>query len=104
MKNGYWEIRPLKNNVLLGPLPKLEQSAGGILLPNFLNDDRKQYIVLAVGPAVTQVQVGDRVLAELVHSHLILDDGTDRRICPESEIVLKWETTHPIDKYVRKES
>lgn len=91
----------LGNRVLLKPLPKPVQSAGGILIPQQYQDDSKLYEVVAVGPGEwrknkkkkmvfhpMEVKPGDKVLAELYHDHLILDDGT--RIARADYIMAVW--------------
>ncbi len=64
-------VRPLGNTVLLAPMIKPLRSDGGIHLVDKYQDDRTQWVVLAVGPGYTtkkgeliapEVKVGDRVL------------------------------------------
>ena len=91
----------LGNRVLLKPLAKPVQSAGGILIHQQWQDDQKLYEVLAVGPGEwvknkkkklvfhpMQVKPGDKVLAELFHDHTILEDGT--RIARADYIQAVW--------------
>lgn len=91
----------LGNRVLLKPLAKPVQSAGGILIPQQYQDDSKLYEVLAVGPGEwvrnkkkklvfqpMQVKPGDKVLAELYHDHFIMEDGS--RIARADYIQMVW--------------
>jgi len=56
-------IRPLKANVIIERIKKDEMTAGGIVLPGGDRDEADRATVIAVGPEVTSVQVGDEVLA-----------------------------------------
>ena len=68
----------MRNLIHVAPLPKKTRSSGGIHLLPHLNDDEKQYRVLARGPKVTEeIQPGCHVLANLytdVKHHF--EDGT----------------------------
>jgi chaperonin GroES len=90
-------IHALGNQVLVGAVPKVKQSPGGILYhPTFI-DDRKQWFVLAVGPGrllkdgtrlLPDVRAGDRVVLEqLGKDRHPLDDGTGRVFVDAAEIV-----------------
>lgn len=83
-------MRLLKKNVLLRPMTKRIQSAGGILLPQDYQDDRKQWVVDAVSPNVINVTPGDRVLldAYATPNNVLLEDG--RVIVDAERILMKW--------------
>lgn len=87
MKDGFWEIRPLGNNVLLGPLEQIAVSRGGIHYPQGHKDDATRYAVVAVGPKVRDVRPGDVVIAPLYFTHLVLEDGTDRRVADANQLI-----------------
>ena len=50
-------IRPLHDKVLIERLENVKQTASGIILKHSEEPDRAR--VLAIGPQVTEVQVGD---------------------------------------------
>lgn len=54
-------IKPLRNNVLIQRVKKSMETASGIVLTVSEEADRAQ--VLAIGPLVDEVAVGDEVLA-----------------------------------------
>lgn len=94
-------LKLLGNRVLLKPLPKTLKSGAGIHYPERYVDDVKLYEVVAVGPGEwrknkkkkmvfhpMEVKPGDKVLAELFHDHLIMEDGT--RIARADYIMAVW--------------
>lgn len=52
-------IKPLHDKVLIERIENVKQTASGIILKNSEEPDRAK--VLAIGPQVTEVQVGDIV-------------------------------------------
>lgn len=52
-------IKPLHDKVLIERIENVKQTASGIILKNSEEPDRAK--VLAIGPDVTEVQVGDVV-------------------------------------------
>lgn len=81
-------IRPTRDNVLLSAIPPKPVSAGGIHLVEQYNDDRMQWIVDAVGPKVTEVVPGDRVLTPLYFDHVTLADG--RKLVSQKQLIMRW--------------
>lgn len=87
-------IKPLGNDVLVGPLPKLTKSEGGILFADAYQDDRKQYRILALGsgPRIDpEIQVGRRCLLDpgvLGIKHI--EDGTGRLLVRADRILMVW--------------
>jgi co-chaperonin GroES (HSP10) len=53
-------IKPLQNKVLIERLESVKETASGIILKSSEEPDRAK--VLAIGPDVTEVEVGDIVL------------------------------------------
>lgn len=57
-------LRPLGSNVVVEPL-EVRRSPGGIVTPEQYLPDTSEWRVVAVGPKVTDMQPGQRVLAYL---------------------------------------
>lgn len=55
-------IRPLKKNVIVERIAKEEVSSGGIVLPGGDREAADKAVVLAIGPEVTDVKIGDSLL------------------------------------------
>ncbi len=86
-------IKPIGNLMLVSNImPKLV-SPGGIHLinnPDWL-DDRRQYRVLAIGPKVKEIAVGDHVLCpNYTGSPVDLEDGTQRWIFGADQAIAVW--------------
>ena len=54
-------MKPLKNNVLVAQAANEEKTTSGIFLAGTTETGVKPAIILEVGPAVVDVQVGDKV-------------------------------------------
>lgn len=81
-------IRPLGNQVLIGPLPKRLVTPGGIYLIERYVDDEKSCVVTAVGPKVKDIPIGSHVIVEeLGYNRKPVEDGTGRIIVDAREIV-----------------
>jgi len=88
-------LKILGNRVLLEPLPKPTQSAGGILFPMQYQDDGTQWRVagLGTGPKVPpEIEVGDCVMSPLYFDHFTLEDGTGRKIVGVEQLIAVWKT------------
>ena len=64
--------KPLRDDVLITRLEKTMETSTGIILTR--NDDADKAKVLAIGPQVTEVNVGDVVLANWNKSIKALED------------------------------
>jgi chaperonin GroES len=98
-----FEIRPLGNHVLIGPIPPSEIIAqppqNRIIVPDSCEDPRKhkQFRVLAVGPGkllkngqrlAPEVAVGDYVMFSGDFDHKELEDG--RKLVNADQLLAKW--------------
>lgn len=81
-------IKPTKDRLLLRPLASRPVSDGGIHLLEKFNDDKMQWIVEAIGPDVTEVAIGDRVLTPLHFDHETLSDG--RKLVRKGQLLMAW--------------
>ena len=55
-------IRPLKANVIVERIKKEEVSSGGIVLPGGDREEADKAVVVATGPDVSTVNIGDSLL------------------------------------------
>lgn len=67
-------LRPLRNKVALKEVAKESKSSSGIVLMGG-SDATPEFGVIAIGPEVVDVKVGDRVLIEIGKS-VMADSGT----------------------------
>ena len=57
-------VKPMDGKIVIRPIEKTEEKVGGIYLPDgHSSTDTKEYSVLAVADDVTDICVGNRVLA-----------------------------------------
>jgi len=68
-------IRPLRNKVALKEVKKESTTTSGIYLMSDVNAETPEFGVIAIGPEVVDVTVGDRVLIEIGKS-VMADSGT----------------------------
>jgi co-chaperonin GroES (HSP10) len=85
-------IKPLGSKVLLQPKGRAERTSGGILLPADaqLNTSKQEWLVLAVGPKVTDIVPGEYVLFRMEFGGHSLDDGTGRVLADFKDCSLAW--------------
>ena len=83
------KITPCLDRVLFQPEAAPERSKGGIIIPKTTQEDRssQQGVVIAVGPKVTSIKVGDRLLAPRYVGQQVRVDETDYTLVPEAEIL-----------------
>lgn len=85
-------ITPLKKRVLVAENADTTTSVHGILLDKADSvRDSRTGTVLAVGPDVTAVAVGDRVLLEWSKGSIVKVNGDQRVIINEDDIVVVIE-------------
>lgn len=86
-------IKPLADKILVSHIKMPTKTESGLHLPEDANyrDDRMQYRVLAVGPKVTSLQVGDRILCPLYTGEpILIEDGIERFIMRERDAIMFW--------------
>lgn len=84
-------ITPLKNNIYIAEAKKKAQSESGIILTSERGGDTAPAIVLAVGPAVTEVKVNDRLLVDWSKSSAVTIDGVQRAVIKEEDVIAVFE-------------
>lgn len=55
-------IRPLKDNIVVERIKKEEVTLGGIVLPGGDREEADKALVVAVGPEVEGINIGDELL------------------------------------------
>ena len=81
------EIRPLKNQVLIAQNAKEKATESGIILGDKGTGDIVHATVLAIGPEVTEVKVGDVIIPEWAKSSVVKIDGAQRAMIKEEFII-----------------
>jgi co-chaperonin GroES (HSP10) len=81
-------FRPLGKKVLVAENKRENQTASGIILEGGQGlGESKTGTVVAIGPEVTQVQVGDKILLEWNKAAVTVVDGAQRVVILEENIV-----------------
>lgn len=81
-------VRPLGKKVLVAEIKRENTTASGIIIEGRdVQGESKTGKVLAIGPEVTEVQVGDTVLLEWNKAQMVTVDGAQRVIVLEENIV-----------------
>jgi chaperonin GroES len=82
------EIKPLKKNVLVAENRSEHKSESGIVLEGATSiRDSKTGTVLAIGPDVTEVKVGDKIYLEWNKAQVIKVGDAQRVMIKEEDIV-----------------
>lgn len=82
------QFKPLKSNVLVAENKSENKSESGIILDHANSvRESKTGTVLAIGPDVTEVRVGDKILLDWSKASLVKIDDAQRVVIKESEIV-----------------
>jgi chaperonin GroES len=85
-------LTPLKKNVLVAEQKRENATASGIVIEGVAGlGDSKTGKVIAVGPEVTEVKVGDTVLLMWNKASVVTIDGAQRVIIKEEDIVAVLE-------------
>ena len=80
-------IKPLDDYVVAQSEDAPTKTASGLYLPEKATEKPKAAKVLAVGPSVKQVKVGDRILYEAYSQTEVKVEGTDYLLVKESKIL-----------------
>lgn len=84
-------VKPLKDIVLIAENKKESQTASGIILDGQGLGESKTGTVLAIGPKVDAVQVGDKVLLMWNKAQVVNVDGAQRVMIKQEDIVAVLE-------------
>ena len=94
---------PLFDRVMIRNMPHPERSAGGILLPHWIDRDEPQGEVVSVGINVWEFAVGDWVLTELDIGMRLEEKGEVFTLVHEPDCLLRWDE-EPSDEEKRRYS
>ena len=84
-------VRPLKDKVLVAENKKETQTASGIILDDKGLGESKTGTVLAIGPDVKSLVVGDKILLDWSKASIVNVDGAQRVMLSEENIVAVLE-------------
>jgi co-chaperonin GroES (HSP10) len=85
-------VKPIKKNVLVAENKGEVKSAGGLILDGAVSiRESKTGTVLAVGPDVTMVEVGDKILLDWTKGSVVKIDDAQRVMISEDNIVAVME-------------
>jgi co-chaperonin GroES (HSP10) len=88
LKDNIMAVRPLGKKVLVAENKRDNQTASGIILEGGQGlGESKTGTVIAIGPEVTQVQVGDKILLDWSKAQMATVDGAQRVMILEDNIV-----------------
>ena len=84
-------IRPMNDRVLIAQNAKENKTESGIILGDRGTGEVSKATVLAVGPDVTEVKVGDIILPEWSKASPVKVDGNERAMIKEEHIIAVCE-------------
>ena len=84
-------IRPMNDRVLIAQNAKENKTESGIILGDKGTGEVSKATVLAVGPDVTEVKVGDVILPEWSKASPVKVDGNERAMIKEEHIIAVCE-------------
>jgi len=84
-------IRPLGKRVVVKLMEKETVTPGGILLTRVDSDEVTRGLVLAVGPEVVDISVGDVILANWNKGQKMKVEDLDAYVVTEDDVVLVFE-------------
>ena len=84
-------LKPIKSKVILELVEKEKLSSGGIVLQKADPTEANRGIVLAIGPDVTDVEVGQEVLPNWNSAMKLKFDDKNLYVVDQEEIVLIFE-------------
>ena len=67
------EVRPLRTKVALKEFVSQESTSGSGLILVGATESQPEFGVVAIGPEVTEVKVGDRVMIEMGRGNIVED-------------------------------
>ena len=84
-------ITPLHDKIYIAEAKKKEQSASGIILTSDRGGDTTPAVVLAIGPEVKEVKIGDRIIIDWSKSAAVTVDGVQRAVIREQDVIAVFE-------------
>lgn len=84
-------IKPLKKNVLIVRLKKTTTTQAGIILQSDHDGNVDEAKVVATGPEVTEVRIGDRIFIDWNKAAPVSIDNVPHYVISEDSIVWVFE-------------
>ena len=84
-------LKPIKNKVILELIEKEKVTSGGIVLQKADPTEANRGLVVAIGPEVTDVEVGQEVLPNWNAAMKMKYDDSQLYVVDQDEIVLIFE-------------
>ena len=84
-------VNPLGDYIVAQPEEAVTKTASGLYLPEKAAEKPKVAKVLAVGVAVQQVRVGDRILYKTYSTNEVKVDGKDYLLVREEDVLATLE-------------
>lgn len=81
-------VKPLKDLVLIEPFEPEKVTQSGIIIPDSSQQQPNQATVVAVGPKVEEIKVGDHVFYPKSYQMNELDNEGKKQILLKEEIIL----------------
>lgn len=81
------EIKPLANRLLVQDVAAETKTAGGIIIPEAAQEKTTMAIVKRVGPDVTTVKAGDKIIYTKYAGVKIKNDGEDYLILKVDDVI-----------------
>ena len=80
-------IRPLINRVVVEPLKAAEKTTSGLYIPDAAQTVPQEAMVIAVGPDVSDLKVGDRVIYSQYGGTKLDYDGKSYIVLDDKDII-----------------
>jgi co-chaperonin GroES (HSP10) len=80
-------LKVLRDNVLVAEKKKENKTESGLILQGDISGDTKIGVVLAVGPDVKYVKIGDNVIPEWANGRMAQFDGMQGVVFKEENIM-----------------
>jgi len=84
-------LKPIKSNIIVELIQKEKVTASGIVLAAADREEATRGVVLAVGPEVEEVKVGDVILPNWNAGRKSKYEDKEFYVLPESEVVAIFE-------------
>jgi co-chaperonin GroES (HSP10) len=81
------QLQPLKDQVIVRPVRRVEAVRGGIILPDLAREQVQRGVVLAVGPRCAELTAGDEVLFERHGGVMFANDGESLLRFAEADVL-----------------
>lgn len=91
-------LRPLSDKVLVRPIAADAQTKGGIVLPSIAQSERSVGLVVSVGPKVSEVNPGQKVLFTRFGGQEVQYPSESDPAKEETLIIMREDDVHAIEE------